>query len=237
MHCIIDRGNTKTKIYFFKEDTLKSSFSAINEEEEALASFLSKNKYTKGIFSSSSDVPLFMDTTKFLILNKETPLPFTLNYNTPETLGTDRIALAAGAHFLYPQSNCLVISTGTCITIDLIDKKSVYQGGIISLGLTIRLEAMHTFTENLPLLRIKKQASFPLIGKSTEESMESGVYNGTISEIDQTISQFKAIYKDLTAIITGGDHKMFELHLKNEIFAQPNLQAIGLNRILLHNAR
>ena len=46
----------------------------------------------------------------------------------------------------------------------------------------------------------------------------------------------RANYKDLTAIITGGDHKLFVFHLKNEIFAQQNLQAIGLNRILLHNA-
>jgi type III pantothenate kinase len=95
---------------------------------------------------------------------------------------------------------------------------------------------MHTFTENLPFVDINKQEKVSLVGKSTTESMESGVYNGTIAEIEQTINQFKVIYKDLTAIITGGDHKLFELHLKNEIFAQPNLQAIGLNRILLHNA-
>ena len=237
MHCIIDRWNTKTKIYFFEKDNLTASFSAFNKEEEALTSFLLQNSFSKGIFSSSSDVPPFLDTSKFIILDKETPLPFQLNYNTLETLGTDRIALAAGANFLFPKSNCLVISAGTCITIDLIDEFNVYQGGIISPGLTMRLQAMHTFTENLPLLNIKKQASFPLIGRSTKESMESGAYNGMLSEIKQTINQFNALYKDLTAIITGGDHKLFELHLKNEIFAQPNLQAIGLNRILIHNAR
>jgi type III pantothenate kinase len=237
MHCTIDRGNTKTKIYFFEKNELKSSFSAFNKEEEALTSFLLKYNYSKGIFSSSADVPHFIDPSKFLILNSETPLPFELNYKTLKTLGADRIALAAGANFLYPNRNSLIISAGTCITIDLIDQLSVYQGGIITPGLTMRFQAMHKFTENLPLINIKNQESFPLIGKSTKESMESGVFNGTLAEIDQTINQFKGIYKDLTAIITGGDHKFFELHLKNEIFAQPNLQAIGLNRILVHNAR
>ena len=60
--------------------------------------------------------------------------------------------------------------------------------------------------------------------------------NGVIGEISSTIDQFQSIYNDLTIIITGGDAYLFELHLKNKIFAQANLQAIGLNRILLYNA-
>jgi type III pantothenate kinase len=236
MHCVIDRGNTKTKVYFFEENGLIASYSSLNNKEDELISFINMHKFTKGIFSSTSGIPKFIQDKEFLILDSKTPLPISLNYKTPETLGTDRIALSVGTHFLYPQSNCLVISTGTCITIDLIDCKGVFQGGIISPGLAIRLHSMHTFTENLPFVDINKQEKVSLVGKSTTESMESGVYNGTIAEIEQTINQFKVIYKDLTAIITGGDHKLFELHLKNEIFAQPNLQAIGLNRILLHNA-
>jgi type III pantothenate kinase len=74
------------------------------------------------------------------------------------------------------------------------------------------------------------------VGKTTLESMQSGVFNGALNEISATIERFKAIYHDLTVIITGGDAYLFEFHLKNEIFAQQNLQAIGLNRILLYNA-
>ena len=236
MNCIVDRGNTKTKIYFFQEDELISSYAALNTEEDQLIAFLNKHSFERGICSSSSDLPEFIKQDKFLILNNTTPTPIQLNYSTPTTLGTDRIALAVGAHFLFPKNNCLIISTGTCITIDLLDENGYFQGGIINSCFNLKFKSLHTFTENLPLLSMNTQKDFPLVGKSTEESMESGIYNGAIAEIEQTITRFKENYKDLTAIITGGDHKLFVLHLKNKIFAQQNLQAIGLNRILLHNA-
>lgn len=74
------------------------------------------------------------------------------------------------------------------------------------------------------------------MGKSTAESIESGVFNGTFAEIEGTIARYKEIYKDLTVILTGGDQEIFEKNLKSDIFTSLNLQAIGLNRILNYNA-
>ena len=236
MNIILDIGNTKTKIYFFEADELCQSQSFLNQEEEAIKSFLQDKVYDRGIISCSGPIPDFLNLEKLVHLDANLNLPIQLNYKTPQTLGSDRIALACGANYLYPNTNCLIISTGTCITIDLIDDKGVYQGGIITPGITIRLQSLHNLTENLPLLDHTNQTSFDLIGKSTVESMESGIYNGALAEVKQTIQEFKAIYQDLTVIITGGDSNLFELHLKNKIFAQQNLQAIGLNRILIYNA-
>lgn len=236
MNCVVDRGNTKTKIYFFENDQLKENFSFFNENEKELFEKLNSYKSKHKLISSSSDVPAYFKENNYLVLSKKTPLPIKIDYKTPNTLGTDRIALAVGAATLFPNKNCLVISAGTCITYDLIDEKSVYQGGIISPGLTIRLQSLHTFTQNLPLIEYTNQTDFPLIGKSTKESMESGIYNGAIAEVAQIIKEFNLIYKDLTVIITGGDAKIFDLNIKNKIFAQQNIQAFGLNRILLYNA-
>lgn len=236
MNCIIDQGNTRTKIYFFENEELQKSCAFFNDELKKIQELIRNEHFDAGIYSSSSDLLEFIKPKDFLILSNETPIPISLDYKTPKTLGTDRIALAVGANYLYPERNCLIISTGTCITIDLMDKNGIFQGGIISPGFDMRRKAMHNQTANLPLLEQLKRKEVSLIGKSTEESMESGVFNGMLAELNATIDRFKSIYNDLTVIITGGDANLFEFHLKNEIFAQQNLQAIGLNRILLYNA-
>ncbi len=236
MNCIVDRGNTKTKVYLFEHNEEKESFSFFNTDEIHLKQKIKNLEFNRGIISSSSDIPAFFEQEKFMVLTNKTPLPIKIDYKTPTTLGTDRIALAVGSYSLFPNKNCLIISAGTCITTDFIDQNNTYQGGIISPGLTIRLQSLHTFTENLPLLKHSNQQKFPLIGKTTQESMESGIYNGAFAEINQIIMQFKALYQDLTVLITGGDAFLFDLNIKNKIFAQLNLQALGLNRILLYNA-
>lgn len=237
MNCIIDIGNTKTKIYLFKGNSVSKHFTFFNEESNAIEETFNNLTFENGIISSSALIPAFFNHPKLVLLTNKLTLPITLNYKTPETLGTDRIALAVGANYLYPNKNVLVISAGTCITIDFIDKNGCFQGGIITPGFTIRLQSLHAFTKKLPLLDYPTEQHFPLIGKSTKESMQSGIFNGMIAEISQTIAQFEHIYKDLTILLTGGDTILFELHLKNKIFAHQNLQAMGLNHILLSNAR
>lgn len=238
MNGIIDIGNTKTKIFAFNKNTLVKKHSFFNEEEKDIIQTIKSFSFDKGIISSSANISdaILKTTHYFLQMNHLLNLPIKLNYKTPETLGTDRIALAVGAASLYPNKNCLIISAGTCITIDIIDKNNTYQGGIISAGLTIRLQSLHTFTNKLPLLNLQKEGKFPTIGKTTKESMESGIYNGAFAEINATIEYFKTNFEDLTVLLTGGDMKMFELNIKNKIFAEQNLQALGLNRILNYNA-
>jgi type III pantothenate kinase len=165
-----------------------------------------------------------------IILNAETPLPIKLNYLTPKTLGADRIAAVVGAHSLHPQKNILVIETGTCITYDFIDADGIYQGGGISPGIHLRFSALHNFTEKLPLVTAIGDAA--LIGKSTESSIQSGVINGIIAELQGIISSYESNYENLTVILSGGDLEYFDKNLKNNIFAVPNIVLTGLNIIL-----
>ena len=112
------------------------------------------------------------------ILNQHTILPFQNLYKTPETLGNDRIAAVAGASFLYPNKNVLVIDAGTAITFDLIDEKNRYIGGTISPGLSMRFQALNHYTANLPLL--DKTDNSKLTGQNTREAITNGVQNGMI---------------------------------------------------------
>ena len=159
----------------------------------------------------------------------EEPLPVTIAYRTPSTLGRDRLAAVCGAHQLFPKSPCLVIDAGTCITFDLVDAAGNYPGGSISPGLNIRLKAMHTFTGKLPLQEWEDPEDF--IGDSTRNSMLQGVKQGLIGEAERQIRLYEARYPDLRILLSGGDSGFFEKHLKKDIFAAPYLVLIGLNAI------
>lgn len=235
MNCVIDRGNTKTKVFFFDNTELVHSYHFNNDEQGAIEATLKTNEFNQGIISSSSNIPTYLKIFNFIELSHQSKLPIKLEYHTPETLGTDRIALAVGALVHFPLSNCLIISLGTCITLDILNKEAIYEGGIIAPGVHMRRIAMHQQTANLPLIETHSLENPPLIGKSTEESMASGIIHATQAEINGLIQRFESIYNDLTVILTGGDMDLFEFHAKNKIFAQPNLQAIGLNRILIEH--
>ena len=226
MNLVVDIGNTVIKTACFKNNILQER-NIVTEEE--LAALL--HKKWDGIIISSvrKDKPF----SGALLLDQTTPLPITSTYATPQTLGVDRIAAVVGANYLFPSTNCLVLDIGTCITYDLITNGGVYEGGIISPGWQMRLDAMHKLTAKLPSL--EKEIPSSVIGKSTVECMQIGAYEGFIGEINGIIEQYNSIKHDLKVLICGGDAKTFESKLKAPIFAEPNLVLIGLNRILEYN--
>lgn len=162
-------------------------------------------------------------------------LPFSLNYNTPETLGKDRLCNAVGAWNLSTNKNLLIIDVGTCIKLDVVTSNGVYEGGSISPGLRLRYKSLNDYTANLPLISETEPAE--LIGKSTKESIHSGVMNGMQTEINGLIARYEQKYKSLTIFVTGGDAKYFDLETKNNIFANENLTLEGLYQIYVFNVQ
>jgi len=247
MKLIIDYGNTFVKLALFQEDSIisiKSCNSTATKEVIDLLRNVNKNSDFANIINNAivSSVINYPEDVKswlnqefnLLELDTSTLLPITLNYKTLETLGKDRIALAVAAAQLYPHKNVLIIDAGTCITYDFIDKHKEYQGGSISPGIQMRFKALNTFTDKLPL--INPTDNVELLGKSTSESISSGVMNGVYSEIDGIIDKYKINFPDIEVILTGGDIIYFDKKLKNNIFANSNLVLKGLNMILDYNA-
>ena len=66
----------------------------------------------------------------FLHLDHSTKIPIVNKYGTPETLGKDRIAAAVGAWMKYPNENILFIDMGTCITMNFVNNKGWFLGGM-----------------------------------------------------------------------------------------------------------
>lgn len=176
---------------------------------------------------------LLSKKTKLIIVSPNLQFPFNIGYKTPETLGADRLANAAGAWRHFGNKNCLVVDCGTCITYTLINSGSL-EGGAISPGLKMRLAALNEFTGKLPLVSYIE--NWPeMVGRTTENAILSGVLRAIIIETDGMISQYCSEFSDLTVILTGGMQHFFEAHLKSPIFAAPFLTPEGLHEILLLN--
>lgn len=167
--------------------------------------------------------------SKFHKLGYLSKLPFTTPVGKPETIGADRLALAAAAVYFYPGKNNLVIGSGTCITYNFINKKNEFIGGSISPGLEMRLKALHDYTAKLPL--IKADWNVPLIGYDTNSNILSGVVIGMAKEIDGFIDGYAEKFGNFNSLLTGGDIAYFAPHLKNKIFADPELIFKGLYAI------
>ena len=196
------------------------------------------------LLNLSDTVPLMISSVKksnfeklknydFLVLDHKLPLPIKSNYKTPESLGADRIAMAVGGYFLFPSQNCLMIDLGTCMTVDLLTEKGVFEGGIIAPGLNMRLKAMSTFTDNLPYLTQKKWnfSDTELIGQSTSISLFKGAYDGMCREINGLISDFKQKISSIKVIVSGGDAHFFVSNIKEPIFVNLKIVEEGLYRI------
>lgn len=204
---------------------------------KAVKKFVLLNKVTSAILSSvkniNSEFSELTNEFNAIILSENTSLPIENNYTNPSSLGKDRLAAVVGASVLYPHKDVLVFDAGTCLTIDFINSNNVYVGGRISPGIEMRYNALHTFTDKLPLIKSEKNAL--VIGNDTKTSIISGVQQGILAEVKTIMLEYKSQNTDTIFVFTGGDSFFFEKELKNSIFANPNLVLIGLNEILDYN--
>jgi type III pantothenate kinase len=238
MNLTVDIGNTKIKMGLFKGSKLLWNYTVAQISPKIISGLLQKSAVERAIISDVADKSqtskAFTKIPRVLYLNGKTALPFRNKYKTPSTLGTDRMALVAGALKYFPGKNVLVISMGTCITYDFINLRKEYLGGSISPGMEMRLEALSTFTARLPLVKPKQVKN--ITGRTTDESILTGVMLGILHEVEGFIQQYHKEYPALKVILTGGDASLFARQIKSSIFALPELSLTGLNEILLHNS-
>lgn len=239
MHLCIDIGNTRIKWGVFDGDTLVHQDAFERNYESKLAALFAEYPIDRSISSStrqkaSSMERLVSTHAQHTILDHTTPVPIENLYETPETLGRDRLAAVIAAAGLYPSTTSIVIDAGTCITYDVVNSEGQYLGGNIAPGARMRLEAMHHFTDGLPLVDMKMPST--LLGTSTTSALQNGAVQGTIMEIESFTARVKEVYGGVNVILTGGDADFFGELLNTEIFVKPSLVLQGLNEILKYNA-
>lgn len=237
MNLIVDIGNNSAKFFLFQGKQIILHTRRAGNISEVLDEWKSIYTIEKAIVSSVVDIDtqLKRKLTELAIpviwFNNTTETPLKVNYSTPETLGSDRLAAAVGAWSEAPGQNILVIDAGSAITVDFVGKEGTYNGGNISPGIRMRLKALHEFTGRLPL--VEKEGDIPFLGHNTETAIRSGVFQGVCHEIEGYISEFQRKYGSVLVFLTGGDENSLKNNIKSRIFADKFLVAKGLNRILL----
>jgi type III pantothenate kinase len=233
-----DFGNTLLKYGVFENEQLTKVENLQNDQPETISAVLQKYKPARTILSSviyhnpEIEKELAKESS-FLKLDDTVKLPFTTPASKPETIGADRLALAAYASFFYKNQNTLVIALGSCITYNFINKYHSFIGGSISPGMQMRFKALHDLTAKLPI--VEADWNFPLIGYDTRTNILSGVLQGMAAEIDGIIDEYKTKFEKFNVLLTGGDTVNFVRHLKNKIFADPWLILKGLYAISKYN--
>jgi type III pantothenate kinase len=127
-----------------------------------------------------------------------------------------------------------VIDSGTATTFDIVGKDGAFEGGIISPGINLSLQALHTAAARLPRIEIRKPEK--VIGTDTVGAMQSGIFWGYIEMIDGLIARIKGEYSQAMRVVaTGGVASLFDgasLHIDHY---DQDLTTIGLIEIFERN--
>jgi len=229
-----DFGNTRRKLGVFTNEVIEKVIVLADDSLETMRELIEKYRPERSILSSVIDHDPALEEflakhTQYHRLSHLTKLSFTTLVGKPETIGADRLALLAAAVRFYPKKNNLIIALGTCITYNFIDKYHRFAGGGISPGMEMRLKALNHYTAKLPI--VEADSNVPLIGYDTATNILSGVVLGMVYEIDGFIDEYAKKFDNFNVVLTGGDMVHLGSHLKNKIFADPELIFKGLYAI------
>lgn len=248
MNLCIDQGNSRTKVALMNDEGkiihhfIYKTFSSLDVER-----LFSLYEITDSIISSVINIePSIVNAlTKlsrhFVLFDHNTPVPICNHYDTPATLGQDRLAAAVGAHTLCPNENLLIIDAGSAITYDFVSENGEYLGGNIAPGLKMRFTMLQRMTKKLPLVEVDENELIPLFGKNTRDAIAAGVVRGVAYEVKGYMRTVKAKTQHFQTYLTGG-HAPYIINStrasrteKMEIHYEKHLVLIGLNTILTYN--
>ena len=234
----IDSGNTSVKVYLAADGEIVGCHRFACLADADIDSLCPSGVDGCIVSTVRSDDAAAIEALKCrwpdtVVLSHTTPMPITIAYATPESLGRDRIAAAVGAYTPGSDHAAMVIDAGTALTLDVVDCNGRFMGGNISPGISMRLRALNHFTQRLPL--VEAAGDTPMAGYDTITAIRSGVVNGIVAEIDGFISAVADKFGVLDVYLTGGDAIFLANRLKSSIFVDENLLAKGLIRILKYN--
>ena len=230
MILVLDVGNSQIYCGVFAQGTLVSQFryastgqSTSDEIGVFLRSALRENGIdpeTVKIVAISSVVPELNYTLRSccqkyfslepMILRPGLKTGLKIAYKDPRDVGSDRIADAMGAIKLFPDRNLVVVDFGTATTVCAITKDRVFLGGNIMPGMRLAMEALEAKTAKLPSVEIKPVRT--AIGKTTTESIQSGLYWSNVGMVRELVSRISAeSFADEPPLViaTGGFANLF----------------------------
>lgn len=246
MICAIDVGNSSLKGGLFDQGVLQETFRiSIEEGEAAAAEAVARKIKAKGVeyLGLSSVVPSVSDAIRSAMeleegmsvfaLTYTAALPFDLRYETPETMGVDRIAAAAGAWVGFGGTSdgpIVVVDAGTAVTADVLVDGALL-GGLIIPGPELQRRAVRSGTAQLPVVDLQWPAR--AISRSTREAVASGIM---FSFVDGLRGILVRIIDELGqqphVVVTGGWGKLLSKKISQVNLHDPDLVLRGLAALM-----
>ena len=245
----IDVGNTQTALGLFDGTDLVEYRRAATEpartgdELGVLLRNLLDLDGLEGIILASS-VPQLLRAyeevadgigAEILILSPGTRTGMPIRYENPAEVGADRIvnAVAAVHRFGAP---VLVLDFGTATTFDVVSAKGEYLGGVIAPGLGISAEAL--FVRAARLMRVDVKKPDRIIGRTTEESVQAGLFHGYVALVEGLVRRLRAeLGVEAPVVATGGLATVFQAELSFLAAVDPHLTLQGLRLLWDKNHR
>ncbi len=198
---LVDAGNSYIKIALF--DGAIHQLAKIPTREVVLdfSKFVSLvREFNSSRFVVSSVVPeftaqLIKEFPKALVISSRIRLPVRIEYDSKETLGTDRIAAACGGLDFY--DSFLVVSAGTAVVVDLVINR-VFKGGVIFPGFDLMVSSLFEGTAGIPEFSPRFELTFP--AKSTSSAVQSGCSFAVVGGVKEVLSRFEGF----PVLVTGG---------------------------------
>lgn len=254
MLLVLDIGNTHTCVGIFDGACLIADWRLTSErrtEDELgiyLTGLLNMTKISQDLISGSiisSVVPPLeaawsRGICKYLgiepmVVSSELDLGIKVGYETPAEVGADRLvnAVAAVHHYGCP---VIIVDFGTAVTLDYVTSNCVYLGGAIAPGLLASIEALFGKTAKLPLVTLEPPKR--VVGRSTSESMRSGILIGYAGLIDGLVDRMSQEQKETPKVIATGGHAEVVARWSSRInTVDSNLTLEGLRLIYERNAK
>jgi type III pantothenate kinase len=154
-------------------------------------------------------------------------LPVRFNYNNSSTLGADRIADALYAAAKYPKRNVIIIDSGTAITVDAVNSRAEFTGGVIMAGAGTQLRGLCAATDNLPAVALPA-GKIPFPGGSTVSCMQAGAAHGIAGALNYLVKEYQRLLGGkCTVLATGGAWQVTEKLVDFRFTAVPDMTLIG----------
>jgi type III pantothenate kinase len=251
---VVDIGNTTVKMGVFDGEELVREWSltsgaARTADEAAMvlsglcsASGLALDAGTRSVVASvvPSLTGVFVEMAgklfgrEALVLTSGTKTDIEICYRDPASVGADRIANAVAASRLHSLP-AIVVDLGTATTFDVVTADRKYLGGVIAPGLVTSAE--HLFVKGAKLAPVEFRTPTAVIGRSTEESLLSGIMYGTAGQVDEIVRRIESELGGPACVIgTGGFVDVLAPLSQTIKVVDPSLTLHGLRLIAEMNA-
>ncbi len=172
-----------------------------------------------------------------LVIGENAELGVPIRIDKPSEAGADRLVNAIGAHICYP-GDLIVIDSGTATTFDVIAADGGFEGGIISPGINLSMQALHEAAAKLPRIAIRRPERNLVIGRDTVNAMQSGVFWGYVGLIEGLVVRIKAEWgRPMTVVATGGVASLFEGATDKIDKFDPDLTIRGMLEVWRRNTK